>query len=133
MTPRELCEQYLAALNEGSIERVLSLFDADAFVVSPLYGRMLVAPFYQALFGDTNRSETTFVNLFESASGSVALQFRYRWTMRSGRVVEFDCVDIFALNAGRTRFSSLTIIYDTAPLRGDFEAIRGVRRDYLTR
>jgi hypothetical protein len=125
MTPRELCEQYLAALNAGSVERVLALFDADAFVVSPLYGRMLVAPFYRELFGDTNRSETTFVDLFESAAGSVALQFHYRWTLKSGRVVEFDCVDVFAFNADRSRFASLTIIYDTAPLRSDFDAARG--------
>lgn len=124
MTPKELCEQYLAALNEGSIDRVLALFEPDAYVLSPLYGRMPVAPFYAGLFGDTNRSETTFVNLFESASGPVALQFHYRWTLKSGRVVEFDCVDVFALNADRSRFTSLTIIYDTAPLREDFDAAR---------
>ena len=124
MTPKELCERYLAALNEGSIERVLALFDADARVMSPLYGKMPVALFYSGLFGDTNRSETTFINLFESASGAVALQFHYRWTLKSGRVVEFDCVDVFALNPDRSRFSGLTIIYDTAPLREDFEAAR---------
>jgi hypothetical protein len=124
MTPKELCEQYLAALNDGNVERVLALFEADAYVLSPLYGKVPVAPFYAGLFGDTNRSETTLINLFESVSGPVALQFHYRWTLKSGRVVEFDCVDVFALNADRTRFSSLTIIYDTAPLREDFEAAR---------
>jgi len=125
MTPKELCEQYLAALNAGSVERVLALFDADAFVVSPLYGRLPVAPFYRDLFGDTSRSETSFVDLFESAAGSIALQFHYRWTLRSGRVVEFDCVDVFALNDNRSRFANLTIIYDTAPLRADFDAVHG--------
>ncbi|HYC42584.1 MAG TPA: nuclear transport factor 2 family protein [Noviherbaspirillum sp.] len=124
MTPKALCEQYLEALNEGRLERVLALFEPDAYVLSPLYGRMPVAPFYAGLFGDTNRSETTFVNLFESASGAVALQFHYRWTLKSGRVVEFDCVDVFALSADRSRFASLTIIYDTAPLRDDFDASR---------
>jgi ketosteroid isomerase-like protein len=133
MTPKELCEQYLAALNQGNLERVLALFDADAYVLSPLYGRMPVAPFYAGLFGDTKRSETTFVNLFESASGDVALQFHYRWTLKSGRVVEFDCVDVFALNADRSRFSSLAIIYDTAPLREDFEASRRSPPNYLAR
>jgi ketosteroid isomerase-like protein len=133
MMPRELCEQYLAALNAGHVERVLALFDDDAFVLSPLYGRMPVAPFYRALFSDTSRSETTFVDLFESGSGAVALQFHYRWTLKSGRVVEFDCVDVFALNEGRTRFASLTIIYDTAPLRTDFDAVRGCAHDYFAR
>lgn len=133
MTPKELCEQYLAALNEGNLERVLALFDESAYVLSPLYGRMPVAPFYAGLFGDTNRSETTFVNLFESASGDVALQFHYRWTLRSGRVVEFDCVDVFALDVDRSRFASLTIIYDTVPLREDFEASRRAPSSYLGR
>ena len=122
---RDLCEQYLAALNEGNLEGILALFEPDARVVSPLYGTVPVAPFYAGLFGDTNRSETRFVNLFESVSGPVALQFHYRWTLRSGRVVEFDCVDVFDLNADRSRFSGLTIIYDTAPLRDDFESARG--------
>jgi len=124
MAARELCEQYLAALDEGNLGRVLTLFEEGACVVSPLYGRVAVAPFYAGLFGDTNRSDTHFIDLFESASGSVALQFHYRWTLKSGRVVEFDCVDVFTLNAGRSRFTGLTIIYDTAPLREDFEAAR---------
>ncbi len=133
MTPKELCEHYLAALNEGNLDRVLALFDTDAHVLSPLYGMMPVAPFYKGLFGDTNQSETTFINLFESEAGPVALQFHYRWTLQSGGVVEFDCVDVFALNADRSRFSSLTIIYDTAPLREDFDAARCTRSDYLAR
>lgn len=124
MTVKELCQQYLSALDEGNVERVLALFDKDAHVLSPLYGEMPVAPFYTGLFGDTNRSETTFINLFESEAGPVALQFHYRWTLSSGRVVEFNCVDVFTLNADRSRFSGLTIIYDTAPLREDFDAAR---------
>jgi hypothetical protein len=122
MTTKALCDAYLAALNEGSVARVLSLFESDAFVVSPLYGTMPAAKFYADLFADTSRSETRFVDLFESASG-VALQFHYRWTLRDGRVVEFDCVDVFRLNPERTRFTSLTIIYDTAPIRSDFDAV----------
>lgn len=125
MTPKELCEQYLSALNEGSVARVLSLFEQDAVVVSPLYGTMPAARFYADLFADTNRSETRFVDLFESVAGAVALQFHYRWTLSSGRVVEFDCVDVFRLNADRSRFVSLTIIYDTAPIRADFDAVHG--------
>ena len=127
MTPRELCERYLAALNEGNVERVLALFDANAVVVSPLYGRMPAERFYRDLFGDTKRSETTFVDLFESATGAIALQFHYRWTLASGKVVEFDCVDVFELNADQSRFARLTIIYDTAPLRAEFDAVRDAR------
>ncbi|HYD95187.1 MAG TPA: nuclear transport factor 2 family protein [Noviherbaspirillum sp.] len=124
MTTRELCERYLGALNAGNVAQVLALFDQDAMVLSPLYGRMPAGRFYADLFADTGRSETRFVNLFESPSGQVALQFHYRWTLSTGRVVEFDCVDVFELNADRSLFAGLTIIYDTAPLRADFEAAR---------
>lgn len=59
-----------------------------------------------------------------SDSRSVALHFRYVWTLASGKVVEFECVDVFELAADRHRFSRMTIIYDTAPLRADFETSR---------
>lgn len=129
MTPKELCQQYLAALNGANLERVLSLFDEDAVVVSPLYGTMPVSAFYRDLFHDTSRSETQFVDMFASESGAVALQFHYRWTLSSGRIVEFDCVDVFVLNDTRSRFAKLTIVYDTAHLRADFDAARRSQSD----
>ena len=53
----------------------------------------------------------------------MALHFRYRWTLAGGRNVSFNCVDVFELSADRQRFAKLTIIYDTAPLRSDFNAV----------
>ena len=128
MDPRQLCEEYLAALNAGSIESVLALFEPDAVVDSPLYGTMPVAPFYVDLFGDTNRSQTRLLHVFNAApdaSGAcaVALHFHYRWTLKNGREVEFECVDVFELNADLSRFSRLKIIYDTAPIRSAFEEV----------
>ncbi|TFW00778.1 nuclear transport factor 2 family protein [Oxalobacteraceae bacterium OM1] len=124
---KDLCDAYLAAMNAGDLQAVLALFEPDAQVVSPLYGTMPVDRFYADLFADTGRSETRFINRFESASHApaVALQFHYRWTLKDGEIVEFDCVDVFALNADRSRFAGLTIVYDTAPLRKAFEAVHG--------
>lgn len=118
----ELCKKYLDALNEGSIEKVLSLFDSNAVVVSPLYGTISATTFYQYLFADTNRSKTKLLNIFHSIDGntSVALYFNYIWTLKSGKVVEFECVDIFEITADSKQFAKLTIIYDTAPIRADF-------------
>jgi len=121
---REICKQYLDALNESSLEKVLSLFDPDAVVVSPLYGEMPATTFYSALFADTNRSETKLLNIFESISGvsSLALHFHYIWTLKSGKIVEFDCVDVFQITPDKNKFTKLKIIYDTEPIRADFNA-----------
>jgi len=118
----EICKQYLNALNEGSIEIILSLFDPKAVVVSPLYGTIPATTFYRDFFADTNRSDTTLLNIFHSINGnfSVALHFKYIWTLKSGKVVEFECVDVFEITADSKQFTKLTIIYDTAAIRTDF-------------
>jgi len=121
---KEICKQYLDALNEGSLEKVLSLFDPNAVVVSPLYGEMPATTFFKVLFADTNRSETKLLNIFESISGntSLALYFHYIWTLKSGKIIEFDCVDVFEITPDKKKFTKLKIIYDTVPIRADFNA-----------
>ncbi len=120
----EICKRYLDAINEGSLEKVLSLFDPNAVVVSPLYGEMPATTFFKVLFADTNRSETKLLNIFESISGntSLALYFHYIWTLKSGKIVEFDCVDVFEITPDKNKFAKLKIIYDTVPIRADFNA-----------
>lgn len=118
----EICRQYLDALNEGNLEKVLSLFDPNAVVVSPLYGEIPATTFYRDLFADTNRSETQLLNIFDSIGGNstVALHFHYIWTLKSRKIVEFECVDVFEISPDRKKFTKLKIIYDTAPIRTDF-------------
>ncbi len=130
MTPRDLCAAYLAALDNADLEAVRALFSPDGLVVSPLYGVKKAHDFYASLFADTNRSETTLLGIFEAAQdgGSVALHFQYVWTMKSGKVVTFECVDVFELTEDRQKFQKLTIIYDTAPLRDEFNGLRDRRR-----
>jgi hypothetical protein len=123
MSSEGLCKRYLAALNEGNLDSVLTLFTPKATIVSPLYGMVEAEKFYRELFADTNRSVTKLLNIFlpSGNSLSVALHFHYIWTLKSGKVVQFECVDVFELTADRQKFSKLTIIYDTAPIRADFE------------
>ncbi|MDE2430597.1 MAG: nuclear transport factor 2 family protein [Burkholderiales bacterium] len=124
MTMENLCQRYLAALNNGNLEEVLALFTPDAVVESPLYGRQAASVFYAALFADTRRSVTTLSNIFVpvNAASSLALHFHYTWTLQSGKQVQFECVDVFELAPGGDKFTRLKIIYDTAPLRADFDA-----------
>jgi hypothetical protein len=126
MTSIELCRRYLAALNDGNLEAVLALFDSQAVIVSPLYGVVEAGRFYAKLFADTSRSLTKLLNIFQPIddSPSVALHFHYTWTLKSGKVVEFECVDVFELSRDRTKFQKLTIIYDSSPIRADFEESR---------
>ncbi|MDM8540252.1 nuclear transport factor 2 family protein [Desulfococcaceae bacterium HSG9] len=122
MMSKKLCKQYLDALNEGNLEKILSLFAPDAVVVSPLYGEILATTFYTDLFADTNRSETKLLNIFDSVgdNSSVALHFHYSWTLKNGKVVNFECVDIIEITPDTKKINKLEIIYDTAPLRADF-------------
>ncbi len=126
MSVAVLCQRYLAALNDGNLDAVLALFTPDAGVVSPLYGVKPATQFYRELFADTSRSQTRLLNVFlpQDDAPSVALHFQYDWTLANGQPVSFECVDVFELDAERTHFSKLTIIYDTAPLRADFAASR---------
>jgi hypothetical protein len=126
MSTHDLCDRYLTALNTADLDLVLSLFDPAAVVVSRLYGTRPIHDFFTTLFADTGRSETTPVNIFESITDTpaIVLQFKYRWTLKNGTVVSFDCADVFDLAPDRSHFTRLTILYDTHPLRADFEASR---------
>jgi ketosteroid isomerase-like protein len=118
---KDICQQYLDALNESDLEKVLSLFTRDAVVSSPLYGEIPANTFYRDLFSDTKRSETKLLKIFDSTGdgSSVALHFRYTWTLQSGKVVEFECVDIFEVSSDGKHFTKLKIIYDTYPIRAE--------------
>jgi hypothetical protein len=123
---RYLAEQYLDYLQEANLAGVLSLFSSDAKVYSPLYGVLTAVDFYQTLFKQTRASKTQLLNVFESVANathqSMALHFNYEWVMANGTLVQFECVDVFTLNE-KEKVTELKIIYDTAPLRSEFERL----------
>ncbi|QDG78318.1 nuclear transport factor 2 family protein [Labrenzia sp. PHM005] len=126
MSASDLCNAYLEALNRSDLDAVQAMFPTDGTVVSPLYGEQNAHEFYARLFSDTSNSKTTLLNVFAKSedSNSVALHFKYDWTLANGKLVDFECVDVFELTKDRTKFQKLTIIYDTAPLREDFERLK---------
>ncbi|RJF95362.1 nuclear transport factor 2 family protein [Noviherbaspirillum saxi] len=112
-----LCRRYLAAINARSLPAVLSLFATpDTVVRSPLYGQMTVDAYYRILFADTRRSIIRIRHVFKALTDtpSIALHFNYTWIMKNGRTVEFDGVDVFELTDDHSKFTRLTIIYDSA-------------------
>ncbi len=108
---------YLNALNGGDSEKVLRLFSSNGKVLSPIYGACLAKDFYSSLFDDTLKSETSLIeNVIDVEGMSMALVFNYKWTLRDGKEVVFDCVDIIHLDK-KMQIDSLQILYDTHPIR----------------
>jgi len=89
----EICSQYLDALNRADLKKVLSLFEDDAVVISPLYGEVPVVEFYNSLFSDTQESKTRLLKILESTENHniVALHFQFQWTLENGGYIDFEC------------------------------------------
>ena len=118
MTKKEICTQYIELLEKGEIEQLLSLFNKDGMVDSPIYGKRKAADFYHDLTNDTSNSQLKLLGIFEeNESNQVALYFNYQWTLKNNEIVNFDVVDIIEFDA-QNKISKLKIIYDTVVARG---------------
>lgn len=116
--------RYLKALHETDVPGLVDSFEAEGIVKSPFLGTMKARDFFPKLAGASSQSVITPIDLFESVEPDTALHriaayFRYDWTLKDGKVVTFTCVDVFEFNAGSERIASMTIVYDTHPLRMD--------------
>lgn len=122
-----IAEQYIAYLQGGNLVALNGLFSPDGIVISPIYGTMHAATFYETLAKDTTESKLTIKGVFEEPStGNIALYFQYDWTLGHGRQVTFDVVDILTFNA-QDKITSLKIIYDTVQARAWVEELRAER------
>ena len=113
MTKREIAEKYIEFLSIGEVEKIVNLFAENGKVNSPIYGEKQADIFYRELSEDTITSELKLKGIFEDAdSDRMALYFEYKWTVKSGKIVQFDVVDIFAFD-NENKITELKIIYDT--------------------
>ena len=118
MTKKEICTLYIELLEMGEIEQLLTLFNKDGMVDSPIYGQRKAADFYRDLTNDTSNSQLKLLGVFEeNGSNQVALYFNYKWTLKNNEIVNFDVVDIIEFDA-QNKISKLKIIYDTVIARG---------------
>jgi hypothetical protein len=128
MTPGQLADAYLAALETADEAGVLALFAGNAIVHSPLYGPVPAAEFYPALFRDTTRASLTLHGVTSGISPAgaplVGLWFHFAWRLGDGRDAPFDVVDMLELGSDGL-ILSLHIIYDTVGVRPAFEASTG--------
>lgn len=116
--PRAVATAYLSALEAADLEAILTLFAGDAAVVSPLYGTVSAAQFFETLLTETSASRLTLKTVFEAAedTSSIAILFDYEWDLANGRSVDFPVVDVMELD-GLGKISKLTIIYDATEAR----------------
>lgn len=118
-------DTYLSALRDADVERALSLFAPDALVHSPLYGVMIPAEFYPALFADTSEANLMLRSVMRGHDRdgvrTMSFWFHFDWRLPSGAPAPFDVVDVATLDE-EGKFTSLHIIYDTVDVRPAFEA-----------
>ncbi|MFE3455780.1 nuclear transport factor 2 family protein [Nonomuraea sp. NPDC059194] len=122
----DIVRRYLHALDAGDTREIVKLFAPEGEVISPFLGRMGAAAFFAKLAESSQNSEITPIDVFASLTEPrVAAYFRYRWTLKDGSVITFDCCDIFDFapqpedDVTLPRIARMTIIYDTAPIRDE--------------
>ena len=114
---KNIIQDYLEALAMGDMEEIVSLFDTDGVVNSPLYGSLPAVEFYAQLESDTSNSRIELIALFEdTVSNKGVAHFIYHWTMTNGREVQFECADVFEFSEDN-KITLLTILYDTASIK----------------
>ena len=123
-----MVDEYLAALEAADTTRMLALFDDGATVNSPLYGLMPAREFYPRLFQDTAQStlrlRSVMVGETTECRPTVAFWFDFHWILSDGALAQFTVVDVAELDQDG-HILTLHILYDTAPLRASFNALRG--------
>jgi hypothetical protein len=116
---REKVQEYLAALEAGDAERVVTLFEPDGCVVSPFLGRMTAREFFPKVVEASSGAKLTVHDILTSAEGQPRAvgYFLYDWWLKDGTKVSFECADVFTFNPETEKISSLVILYDTHPIR----------------
>ena len=129
MNSEVIAKTYLSAVERGDLSTILDLFTTDGKVYSPLYGPILAKDFYPALFKDTGRAKIGLKGLTEGKQVNgdplITIWFQFDWTLLSGELANFECVDVLKIDENECVYS-LHIIYDTVFTRPAYEKEYGV-------
>jgi uncharacterized protein (TIGR02246 family) len=124
-TIERLCRNYLAAMESGDLDAVLANFTDDATATSPISGRHSVRDFYQYVMRVTSDRSMDLRTIFFGVSNPsrAAVHVSYTRTVGDGKPSTIEAVDIFELTEDLSKFAAVTIIYDTASVRADFQSL----------
>ncbi|MCB1966351.1 nuclear transport factor 2 family protein [Accumulibacter sp.] len=119
----DMCRKYVTALQHGDIEALLELFSDEASATSPISGRQLARDFYAYVMRVTSARSIVIKTIFIGTSEPLraAIHLAYTRTVGNGEPATIEGVDVFELSKDGDKFDGVTIIYDTAPVRVDFD------------
>ena len=122
-TIETLCRSYVTHLESGNLEALLANFADDATATSPIFGTLPARDFYTYVLREITDRSIELKTIFVGASdpSRVAIHIAYTRTAKGGRPATLEGVDVFELTGDGNRFAAVTIIYDTAPVRSDFD------------
>jgi hypothetical protein len=125
----KLCRSYLTAMESGDLEALLANFADDATATSPIFGRQPARDFYSYVMRVTSARSMALKTIFIGASepSRAAIHVAYTRTVESGKSATIEVVDVFDLTEDHSKFTAVTIIYDTAPVRSDFDRLEANR------
>ncbi|WHI52598.1 nuclear transport factor 2 family protein [Microbulbifer sp. MLAF003] len=119
---QRLCLKYLSALEQGDLEALKAVFIEGARVYSPIFGECQVDDFYSYVTQATEERHLELKNIMQGVMNpnQVAIYMTYTRTIKGKEPATINTVDIFDLATDLSGFSSVAIIYDTAPVKSDF-------------
>lgn len=122
MTPEakiSCIRQYFDRMTASDIDGIINMFEPDGYVLSPFLGKMLAVDFFKKLGNASNASKLTVFDVLLGENGnSGAAHFEYDWILASGEQIVFQGIDYFRFG-DNSKFASMSIFYDTHPLRED--------------
>jgi hypothetical protein len=111
--------KYFERMTASDIDGIISMFESDAYVLSPFLGKMPASDFFKKLGNASNASKLTVFDVLLGEHGnSGAAHFEYDWILASGEQIVFQGIDYFKFSDG-DKFASMSIFYDTHPVRED--------------
>ena len=127
MSYESVIKQYFQDVENANFEAVMSHFEKNAVVVSPIYGEKPAIQFFTDIFEDSSTVKVVIKNIFlgKDNQNTAMAQFRFDWTMKDNQSTSFDCVDIFEfVSADSDKIKKLTIIYDSYLSRTKFNQMK---------
>jgi len=118
-----LCRRYVAAMESGDLEALLANFTPDATANSPIFGAQSARDFYSYVLREITDRSMVLRAIFVGTSDPprAAIHVVYTRTVGGSRPATIEGVDVFELTSDGSRFAAVTIIYDTAAVRSDFD------------